>query len=118
MLDLRNVNFGYSRHRKVLTDVSFSVRAGASVGLVGESGSGKTTTAQSIIGLLHANGRIDGGSIRLNGTDIARWSDRQLDAVRGAKISLVPQDPASSLNPVKTIGAQVGEILRIHGVAS
>ncbi|HEV7310804.1 ABC transporter ATP-binding protein [Ensifer sp.] len=100
--------------RRAVHDVSFRIGPGEVVALVGESGSGKTTTAQSIIGLLAANGRIESGNIRLNGTDIAGWSDRRLDTVRGAKISLVPQDPGSSLNPVKTIGAQLGEIFRIH----
>ncbi|MGF6175777.1 dipeptide ABC transporter ATP-binding protein [Ensifer sp. 4252] len=121
VLEVENLSIAYHdgvAHRRVVHDVSFRIEPGEVVALVGESGSGKTTTAQSIIGLLQANGRIDGGSIKLNGTDISRWSDRQLDAVRGAKISLVPQDPASSLNPVKTIGAQVGEILLIHGAAS
>ncbi|MEI3855823.1 MULTISPECIES: ABC transporter ATP-binding protein [unclassified Ensifer] len=101
--------------RRAVHDVSFSINPGEVVALVGESGSGKTTTAQSIIGLLAANGRVERGSIKLNGTDIARWTDRQLETVRGARISLVPQDPGNSLNPVTTIGAQVGEIFRIHG---
>ncbi len=101
--------------RRAVHDVSFSINPGEVVALVGESGSGKTTTAQSIIGLLAQNGRVERGGIKLNGTDIARWTDRQLETVRGARISLVPQDPGNSLNPVKTIGAQVGEIFRIHG---
>ncbi|WP_429817742.1 dipeptide ABC transporter ATP-binding protein [Ensifer sp. B1-9] len=101
--------------RRVVQDVSFRINPGEVIALVGESGSGKTTTAQSIIGLLAANGRVERGSIKLNGTDIARWTDRQLQTVRGARISLVPQDPGNSLNPVKTIGAQIGEIFRIHG---
>ncbi|MFK0274960.1 dipeptide ABC transporter ATP-binding protein [Ensifer sp. NPDC090286] len=103
-----------SGERRAVHDVSFRINPGEVVALVGESGSGKTTTAQSIIGLLAANGRVEQGSIKLNGTDIARWTDRQLDTVRGARISLVPQDPGSSLNPVKTIGSQLGEIFRIH----
>ncbi|MBK5565830.1 ABC transporter ATP-binding protein [Ensifer sp. SSB1] len=101
--------------RRAVHDVSFRINPGEVVALVGESGSGKTTTAQSIIGLLAANGCVERGTIKLNGTDIARWTDRQLEAVRGARISLVPQDPGNSLNPVKTVGAQVGEIFRIHG---
>ncbi|WP_077965105.1 dipeptide ABC transporter ATP-binding protein [Ensifer adhaerens] len=118
VLEVENLCIAYadsSGERRAVHDVSFRINPGEVVALVGESGSGKTTTAQSIIGLLAANGRVERGSIRLNGTDIARWTDRQLDTVRGARISLVPQDPGSSLNPVKTIGSQLGEIFRIHG---
>jgi peptide/nickel transport system ATP-binding protein len=99
----------------VVHDLSFSIGQGEVVALVGESGSGKTTTAQAVMGLLAGNGRIDRGAIRLNGTDITRLSQKRLDSLRGARISLIPQDPASSLNPVLTIGTQVGEILKIHG---
>lgn len=102
------------RRHRVVHDVGFTVGTGEVVAVVGESGSGKTTIAQSIIGLLPDNGRIDNGTIRLNGTDIARWPQRRFDALRGAFISLVPQDPGVSLNPVRTIGSQVAEILRIH----
>ncbi|BEM58741.1 ABC transporter ATP-binding protein [Serratia marcescens] len=100
--------------RRVVHEVSFAIEPGEVVALVGESGSGKTTTAQAIIGLLADNGRLEQGAIRLHGTDIAGWSSRRLDAVRGAQISLIPQDPSSSLNPVKTIGEQVAEIVNIH----
>ncbi|MCJ2144439.1 dipeptide ABC transporter ATP-binding protein [Methylobacterium sp. E-066] len=100
--------------RRVVHGISLDVAAGEVVALVGESGSGKTTLVQAVIGLLPEGGRIDGGAIRLAGTDIAGWSQRRLDALRGERISLIPQDPGSSLNPVKTIGAQVGEILRLH----
>jgi peptide/nickel transport system ATP-binding protein len=117
VLELDRVSIAYREdgsYRRVVHDVSFHVEPGEVVALLGESGSGKTTTAQSVIGLLPANGRLESGAIRLHGTDIAHWSQKRLDAVRGAKISLIPQDPTSSLNPVATIGAQVGEILRIH----
>ncbi|MDH2313608.1 ABC transporter ATP-binding protein [Methylobacterium brachiatum] len=100
--------------RQVVHGISLDVAAGEVVALVGESGSGKTTLVQAVIGLLPEGGRIDGGAIRLAGTDIAGWSQHRLDALRGERISLIPQDPGSSLNPVKTIGAQVGEILRLH----
>ncbi len=118
LLELRDLNIAYGDGEqmvRVVHGVSFQIRAGETVALVGESGSGKTTTAQSIIGLLSGNGRIQEGAVLLNGTDISRWSDRRLDTVRGAQISLIPQDPTSSLNPVRTIGAQVGEMLRLHG---
>lgn len=117
LLELDNVSIAYrqgNRSQRVVHQVSFSIQPGEVVALVGESGSGKTTTAQAIIGLLAENGRLEQGAIRLNGTDISPWSTRQLDAVRGAQISLIPQDPASSLNPVKTIGEQVAEIINIH----
>lgn len=117
LLELDNVSIAYqqgSSNQRVVHNVSFTIQAGEVVALVGESGSGKTTTAQAIIGLLAENGRLEQGTIRLNGTDIAHWTPRQLDAVRGAQISLIPQDPAGSLNPVKTIGEQVAEIINIH----
>ncbi|TWT10609.1 ABC transporter ATP-binding protein [Reyranella sp. CPCC 100927] len=104
---------GDAEHR-VVRGISFHVDPGEVVALVGESGSGKTTTAQAVLGLLAGNGRVHGGAIRLKGTDIAAWSQRRLDRVRGAVISLIPQDPGSSLNPVRTIGAQLAEILQIH----
>ncbi|WP_411752177.1 dipeptide ABC transporter ATP-binding protein [Serratia sp. (in: enterobacteria)] len=117
LLELDNVSIAYQQgnsSQRVVHNVSFTIQPGEVVALVGESGSGKTTTAQAIIGLLAENGRLEQGAIRLNGTDIAHWSPRQWEAVRGAQISLIPQDPASSLNPVKTIGEQVAEIINIH----
>ncbi|UXN70196.1 ABC transporter ATP-binding protein [Devosia neptuniae] len=119
ILDVTGLDIAYrdaAGWRRVVQDVSFTVGAGEVVALVGESGSGKTTTAQAVIGLLPDNGRIERGAIRLNGTDIAHWADRRLDHVRGKSVSLVPQDPGTSLNPVLTIGAQTAEILRLHGV--
>ncbi len=118
LLSVENLAVAYKeadRYARVTHDVSFTVEPGEVVALVGESGSGKTTTAQAVIGLLPDNGRIDHGAIRLNGEDISRWTGKRFDAIRGRQISLIPQDPTSSLNPVKSIGAQVGEILRIHG---
>lgn len=118
VLELQDLSVSYAHsgqhRRRVVHEVSFSVSPGEAVALVGESGSGKSTIAQAVIGLLAGSGRLDGGSIRLNGEDIAGWSDKRLNAIRGTKISLIPQDPTSSLNPVKTIGAQVEEVLRLH----
>lgn len=118
LLELRDINIAYANGQtetRVVHGISLRIRAGETVALVGESGSGKTTTAQAIIGLLAEGGRVESGQILLNGTDISRWPQRRLDTVRGAQISLIPQDPTSSLNPVRTIGAQVGEMLRLHG---
>ncbi len=118
VLDVRDLDISYSHgdeRSTVVHGVSFTVEPGEVVALVGESGSGKTSTAQAVIGLLAGNGRIESGSIHLNGEEISRWSARRLRSIRGAVVSLVPQDPGSSLNPVLTIGAQVREILEIHG---
>ncbi|MFC4222343.1 dipeptide ABC transporter ATP-binding protein [Lysinibacter cavernae] len=98
----------------VVHDVSLTVNPGEVVAVVGESGSGKTTTAQSVIGLLAENGHIDSGEIRINGVDVAGWSPKQFQSIRGKQIGLIPQDPNNSLNPVKTIGASLSEVLRIH----
>ncbi|MBT1486825.1 ABC transporter ATP-binding protein [Dickeya dianthicola] len=117
VLELEDVSIAYrddDGERTVVEGVSFAIQPGEVVALVGESGSGKTTTAQAVIGLLADNGRLTRGAIRLNGADISRWSQPRLDSIRGRVVSLVPQDPGSSLNPVKTIGEQVDEILRLH----
>jgi peptide/nickel transport system ATP-binding protein len=100
--------------RHAVHDVSLAIEPGQTVALVGESGSGKTTTAQAVIGLLPENGRIEHGRVLLNGTDIAGWGERRLRAVRGTQVSLVPQDPVSSLDPVQTIGSQIAEVFRLH----
>ena len=92
-------------------DVAFDVQPGEVVALVGESGSGKSTTARAVLGLLPAGGRVERGAIRLKGADIAGWTDRRLEAVRGAHIGLDPAGPGTSLNPVRPIGVQIGEIV-------
>lgn len=117
VLSVENLTLSYriGRHwREVVHNVSFTLKRGEMLAFVGESGSGKTTTAQAIIGLLADNARRDSGKIVLNGEEISQWSAKRLNSLRGARISLVPQDPGNSLNPVKTIGAQVGEVLNIH----
>ena len=117
VLSVENLTISYRtarQWREVVHHVSFNLKRGEMLAFVGESGSGKTTTAQAIIGLLAENARRDGGKISLNGEEISQWSAKRLDALRGARISLVPQDPGNSLNPVKTIGAQVGEIIQLH----
>lgn len=117
VLEIENLAVSYrdnDGYRPVVHNISLKVEPGQVVALVGESGSGKTTTALSVIGLLAENGRVDSGALRLNGIDIAGWSQKRLESIRGSHVSLIPQDPASSLNPVKTIGAQVGEIMQIH----
>jgi peptide/nickel transport system ATP-binding protein len=108
---------------QAVQDVSFEVAAGESVAIVGESGSGKSTTAHAIVRLLPATARIPRGSAVLGevdgdgSVDLVAASGAELAAIRGRRIGLVPQDPTVSLNPVVRIGAQVAEVLRIHGLA-
>jgi oligopeptide/dipeptide ABC transporter ATP-binding protein len=94
--------------------VSFQLDAGETLGLVGESGSGKSVTCRSILGLVPEPGRVLGGSIRFQGAELLSLSERSWRALRGAQISMIFQDPMSSLNPVYSIGDQITEPLRIH----
>ncbi|HEY7195607.1 MAG TPA: ABC transporter ATP-binding protein [Gaiellaceae bacterium] len=94
--------------------VSFDVYAGESLGLVGESGSGKSVTCRSVLRLVPHPGEIISGSIVFAGRDLLALSHRELRLVRGSEISMIFQDPMSSLNPVYTVGDQIAEPLRLH----
>ncbi len=94
--------------------VTFHVDGGETLGLVGESGCGKSVTALAILGLLGPNGRVSGGRALLDGRDLLPLSDAELRSVRGREVAMIFQDPMSSLNPVLTIGRQVGEALETH----
>ncbi|MFB7582575.1 dipeptide ABC transporter ATP-binding protein [Streptomyces hydrogenans] len=98
--------------------VDLTVHPGEVLALVGESGSGKSTTAHAVLGLLPPGARVDGGTIRYAGTDLAAADESVLRAHRGRAIGLVPQDPAVSLNPVQRVGSQVAEVLLLHGLAA
>ena len=98
----------------VVRDVSFAVQAGEVLGLVGESGSGKTTVALALLGHARRGLRIAAGQILLDGIDLLALSPRELRAARGARVSYVPQDPSSALNPALRVGNQVREVLRVH----
>lgn len=97
-----------------VNNVSLEVHPGQITAIVGESGSGKSTTAQAVIGLLADNAEVDSGRISFNGRSLVGLNAREWKNVRGTKIGLIPQDPNNSLNPVKIIGASVGEGLAIH----
>ena len=94
--------------------VSFDLREGETLAIVGESGSGKSITNKAVMGLLPVGGRIDSGEVILNGRDIAHLSEKEMLAIRGAEISMIFQDPLTSLNPTMTVGKQISEMLMLH----
>ncbi|HEY0426616.1 MAG TPA: ABC transporter ATP-binding protein [Pyrinomonadaceae bacterium] len=99
---------------KAVNDVSFYVDAGEMLGLVGESGCGKSITALSLMRLISPPGRIVGGSIKFKGEELTTASDARIREIRGDDISMIFQDPMTSLNPVFTVGEQIAEALRLH----
>ncbi|MBI2188851.1 MAG: ABC transporter ATP-binding protein [Acidobacteria bacterium] len=99
-------------------DVSFQLAAGETLGLVGESGSGKSVTAFSILRLVPRPGRIAGGRVIFDGRDLLALPEREMRQVRGARISLIFQEPMTALNPVMRVGDQIAEALTVHGLAS
>lgn len=104
-------DFGESTYLK---DVSFNVYPGEILGIVGESGSGKSITSLAIIGLLPKNGRVSAGSIYFKGQNLVGMKRREIDRIRGNKLTMIFQDALTSLNPVFTIGNQVEEAVRAH----
>ena len=99
---------------RVVEGVSFDVARGETIGIVGESGSGKTVTGLSILGLLPGGLARAGGSIRLQGREINGLPENEMRAIRGRKISMIFQEPMTALDPVFTVGEQIGETLRTH----
>jgi oligopeptide transport system ATP-binding protein len=99
---------------KALNDVSIKMEQGDVLGIVGESGSGKSVTAYSIMGLIEHNGKIIGGTIDFNGHRVNDMSEKEMQKMRGNEVSIIFQDPMTSLNPVFTIGNQIREVIMLH----
>lgn len=112
--DLRTCFHTFSGTVKAVDGVTFDIGEGEVMGLVGESGGGKSVVGFSILGLIDSPGRIEGGQILLNGEDLVTAGEARLRAIRGREISMVFQDPMTSLNPLHTVGRQMDEVLRLH----
>lgn len=117
LLSVDNLTTGFQRagsRYTVVEKVSFTICRGQTFALVGESGSGKSITALSVIRLLPPGARILTGQVMLNGEDLLKLPEIQMSRLRGRKIAMIFQDPMTSLNPVKTVGDQIGEVLTLH----
>ena len=99
---------------KALNGVSFSMEQGEVLGIVGESGSGKSVTAYSVMGLTAYPGRLVGGTVQFNGHQIDQMTEKEFRKIRGNEVSIIFQDPMTSLNPVYTIGNQIVEVILLH----
>ena len=117
LLEVKNLKVEFPTRAgvvKAVNDVTFSVDKGETVAIVGESGSGKSVTSLSIMRLLQAPGHVAGGSITFDGQDLLALSDKDMEQVRGSKISMIFQEPMTSLNPVYRVGDQIVEAIQLH----
>lgn len=117
LLEIRGlgIQYGTGADSVIAADhIDLALKTGEIVALVGESGSGKSTLAKAIIGLLPESARVLHGTIELAGDNLLEHSAKELEAIRGRRIGMVPQDPGASLDPVKTVGSQVSEVFRLH----
>jgi len=112
--DLRTSFFTDAGEVKAVNGISFQLDSGKVLGIVGESGSGKSVTAYSIMQILAGTGKIIGGSIKFDGKELVGISEKEMKKIRGNKISIIFQDPMTSLNPTYTIGHQLMEAILLH----
>ena len=120
LLDVQDLTVVFDGSRSQVTavdHVSLQIAAGETLGLVGESGSGKSVTAFSILRLVQPPGRIVSGRVMFEGKDLLTLPEREMRQVRGARISLIFQEPMTALNPVMRVGDQIAEALTVHGLA-
>ena len=112
--DLHTSFFTDSGEVHAVNGVSFNLDPGEILGIVGESGSGKSVTAYSIMQILASTGKVTGGKILYKGDDLTKWNEKKLSEFRGKCVSIIFQDPMTSLNPVFTIGNQLMEAIKLH----
>jgi ABC-type dipeptide/oligopeptide/nickel transport system ATPase component len=121
LLDVHDLTVTFPGRRSAVTAVdrvSFQIAPGETLGLVGESGSGKSVSAFAVLRLLQPPGRVTHGRILFEGRDLLLLSEPEMRQVRGARISLIFQEPMTALNPVMRVGDQIAEALACHGMAS
>lgn len=117
LLEVKDMHISFFTHVgevRAIRGVDFHVNSGESIGIVGESGSGKSVTSLAILGLLPYPGKITEGSISFQGEDLLSKGKQEMRKIRGNRISMIFQDPMTSLNPVFTVGEQIMEVLRVH----
>lgn len=118
LLEVKDLNIHYISHEgtvKAVNDMTFEIAKGETLGIVGETGAGKTTTALGIMQLIQTPpGKIVSGEIIYDGEDLLKKSQSELRKIRGNKISMIFQDPMTSLNPVLTVGEQIAEVIKLH----
>jgi peptide/nickel transport system ATP-binding protein len=115
LLDVQHLSVTFGGPAPAVDDVSFQIAAGETLGVVGESGSGKSVTAFSILRLVQPPGRITSGTVMFEGRDLLTLTEAEMRGVRGARISLIFQEPMTALNPVMRVGDQIAEALTVHG---
>src|SRR5258708_1598977 len=116
LLSIHDLGVSYSQPNgerlRALDEISLDLRPGEVLGILGESGCGKSTLANAILRLLPPHAQVERGQILFQDRDLLRLSERDLRQIRGRGISMIPQEPALSLNPVMTVGTQIAEVLR------
>jgi len=118
LLEIRGLSLSYAQPSgepvRALKGVNLQIRPGEVLGILGESGCGKSTLANAVLGLTHRSARVEAGEILWGDSDLLSLPESKLRPIRGRQISLVPQEPALALNPVLSVGTQIGEVLRAH----
>lgn len=117
LVDIKNERLSFftpAGEVKALNDVSIHLKQGEVLGIVGESGSGKSVTAYSLMGLTAYPGKLIGGQLNFNGHEIENMTEKEMRKIRGSEVSIIFQDPMTSLNPVYTIGNQIEEMVLLH----
>ena len=117
ILEVSNLTIHIKTHKgtvQAVRDVNFYLNEQETLAVVGESGSGKSITMKGIMGILPKNGKVTEGTVMYNGKDLTKYTEREMQTIRGSEIAMVFQDPMTSLNPTMRIGKQIEEMLKAH----